>query len=58
MKMLRSVLVTAFSAIVAFGALAGLGVKSGGHETNGVYSVAVAGPGGEPVAVPADSVWD
>lgn len=58
MRMLRSVLVTAFSAVVAFGALAGLDAKSGEHEAGGVHSVAIAGPGGEPAAFPGDSVWD
>ncbi|MEV7072008.1 hypothetical protein ACIQJT_17775 [Streptomyces sp. NPDC091972] len=56
-RMLRSVLVAAFSAVVAFGALSGLsGAKSDARETGGVQSVVVADD--ELVAVPADSKWD
>jgi len=56
-RMLRSVLVAAFSAVVAFGALSGLsGAKSDAHETGGVQSVVVADD--ELVVGPADSKWD
>ena len=56
-RMLRSVLVAAFSAVVAFGALSGLsGAKSDAHETDGVHTVVVADD--DLVVVPADSKWD
>lgn len=56
-RMLRSVLVAAFSAVVAFGTLAGLsGAESGAHHVGGAQSsVAVVD---EPPAFPADSTWD
>jgi hypothetical protein len=58
-RMLRSVLAVAFSAVVAMGALSGLsGTKSDEHEAGGVHFLAVTGPKGEPAAVPADSTWD
>ncbi|MET7692770.1 hypothetical protein ABZT06_33200 [Streptomyces sp. NPDC005483] len=51
-------LVAAFSAVVAFGALSGLsGAKSDAHETGGVQSAVVAGDD-DVVMVPADSKWD
>jgi hypothetical protein len=59
MRMLRSVLVAAFSTVVAFGALAGLsGGTSGEHEAGVTHSVAVGVIGDKPVALPADTVWD
>ena len=58
-RMLRSVLVAAFSAVVAFGALSGLsGAKSDVHgvgATETAHSVVV---GDEAQAFPADTVWD
>ena len=56
-RMLRSVLVAAFSAVVAFGAVAGLsGVSSDAHGAGGVQYVADDVAGDE-VVVPADSSW-
>ncbi|MFF3380761.1 hypothetical protein ACFYXF_48440 [Streptomyces sp. NPDC002680] len=56
-RMLRSVLVAAFSAVVAFGALAGLsGVSSDAHSTGGVQYVADEVVG-DASAFPADSTW-
>lgn len=58
-KMLRSVLVAAFSAVVAFGALTSLsGVKSDAHNTGGVQSVAVETVDDVPPAIPLDTRWD
>lgn len=59
-RMLRSVLVAAFSAVVAFGALSGLaGTKSDARETGGAQSVVVADDDvTEVILVPADSKWD
>lgn len=58
-RMLRSVLVAAFSAVVAFGTLAGLsGVQGDAHEVDGEHSAAVATVDGAPSFVPADSKWD
>ncbi len=56
-RMLRSVLVAAFSAVVAFGTLAGLsGAESDAHHVGSAQSsVAVTN---EPLAFPADSTWD
>lgn len=56
-RMLRSVLVAAFSAVVAFGTLAGLsGAQSDAHRVGSAQSpVAVTD---EPLAFPADSTWD
>lgn len=58
--MLRSVLVAAFSAVVAFGTLSGLSVAKGDAHTGDVKSVAVASttPADEGAEVfPADSIW-
>ena len=58
-RMLRSVLVAAFSTVVAFGALAGLaGGTSGEHEAGGTHSTAVGITGEKPESLPADTVWD
>ncbi|SCD32288.1 hypothetical protein GA0115245_115513 [Streptomyces sp. di188] len=56
-RMLRSVLAAAFSAVVAFGVLAGLsGAGSDAHHvSNAVSSQAVDQ---ELLAFPADSTWD
>jgi hypothetical protein len=55
--MLRSVLVAAFSAVVAFGTLSGLsGTKSDARETGGAQSVVVADD--DLIVFPADSKWD
>lgn len=58
-RMLRSVLVAAFSAVVAFGALNGLVTAQGDERANGVESVEVsAAPVGEgTAAVTDDTVW-
>jgi len=57
-RMLRSVLVAAFSAVVAFGAVVGLsGVSSDTHKADGTQYVADEVVGDES-AVPADSRWD
>ncbi|RIH62150.1 hypothetical protein D3C59_03095 [Streptomyces sp. SHP22-7] len=59
MRMLRSVLVAAFSTVAAFGVLAGLsGGTSSEQEAGGTHSAAVAVVGEKPVALPADTVWD
>lgn len=57
-RMLRSVLVAAFSAVVAFGTLAGLsGAESDAHHVgNAAQSLVVVED--EPLAFPADSTWD
>jgi hypothetical protein len=58
-KMLRSVLVAAFSTVVAFGALAGLsGVKGDvqGAGASGITLSVVVDD--ETPAFPADTVWD
>lgn len=61
-RMLRSVLVAAFSTVVAFGTPAGLsGAKSGVHEVGGTEIVTVAAAAvvsDETPAVPADTSWD
>ncbi|MFG2680299.1 hypothetical protein [Streptomyces sp. NPDC048392] len=59
-KMLRSVLVVAVSAVVAFGALAGLsGAKGDAHgAVVGVEIAPAAAVGDEAVNLPADSKWD
>ncbi|GGQ30143.1 hypothetical protein GCM10010279_42880 [Streptomyces mutabilis] len=58
-RMLRSVLVAAFSAVVAFGALNGLVAAQGDERANGVESVEVTvTPAGEgTTAVTDDTVW-
>jgi hypothetical protein len=59
-RMLRSVLVAAFSAVVAFGTLSGLSGAKGDARAEVVQSVtastASAGDSGE-VAVPNDTSW-
>ncbi|WP_369035340.1 MULTISPECIES: hypothetical protein [Streptomyces] len=56
-RLLRSVLVAAFSAVVAFGALAGLsGVSSDARGADGVQYVA-DDIVGDASAFPADSSW-
>ncbi|MFD6188130.1 MULTISPECIES: hypothetical protein [unclassified Streptomyces] len=59
-KMLRSVLVVAVSAVVAFGVLAGLsGAESDAHgATVGVEIAHAVVVGDEAVSLPADSKWD
>jgi hypothetical protein len=58
-RMLRSVLVAAFSAVVAFGTLAGLsGAKSDAHKVGGVQSAAVATVDDTTPTFPDDSRWD
>jgi hypothetical protein len=58
-KMLRSVLVAAFSAVVAIGALTGLsGAKSDAFKTGGAHFVAAGAVGDETPAFPLDSTWD
>lgn len=59
-RMLRSVLVAAFSAVVAFGALNGLSHAKGDVRADSRWSVVAAT--GEPVddtivATPSDSIW-
>ncbi|WP_414495560.1 hypothetical protein [Streptomyces sp. CRN 30] len=59
--MLRSVLVAAFSAVAAFGTVAGLsGVQGNAHEVGSEQSVVVAGAvdGEQPSYTTADSKWD
>ncbi|AIV35160.1 hypothetical protein GTW46_30230 [Streptomyces sp. SID6013] len=55
-RMLRSVLVAAFSAVVAFGALNGLAGVQGDERASGVESVAVS-VGADTAAVTDDTVW-
>lgn len=58
-RMLRSVLVAAFSAVVALGALAGLsGAKSDVHGVGGAETAETVVVGDEAQAFPADTVWD
>ncbi|MFH8802252.1 hypothetical protein ACH4F6_22025 [Streptomyces sp. NPDC017936] len=58
-RMLRSVLVAAFSAVVAVGTLVGLSeAKSDAHETSGARAVTVAAAVEDTQAVPFDSRWD
>jgi len=57
--MLRSVLVAAFSAVVALGAVAGLsGAKSDVHGVGGTKTAQTVVAGDETQAFPADTVWD
>ena len=58
-RMLRSVLVAAFSAVVAFGALSGPAGAQSGVEGDTVWSSEAVGAGdGEDVVYrPADTVW-
>ncbi|UIX35704.1 hypothetical protein [Streptomyces sp. GQFP] len=57
-RMLRSVLVAAFSAVVAFGTVAGLsGVSSDAHKADGVQYVADEAVS-DATTTPADSKWD
>jgi hypothetical protein len=53
-KMLRSVLVTIFSAVVAFGALNGLSDAKGDARADTSWPVAA---GNADVAVPPDTSW-
>ncbi|MEU6337861.1 hypothetical protein ACPC27_01835 [Streptomyces cellulosae] len=56
-RMLRSVLVAAFSAVVAFGTLAGLSdAGSDAHHVGSALSSQSVDQ--EPLAFPADSTWD
>ncbi|MBT3152250.1 hypothetical protein HTV45_15385 [Streptomyces sp. CHD11] len=56
-RMLRSVLVAAFSAVVAFGTLAGLsGAESDAHHVGSNQTLVVVDDA--PLAFPADSTWD
>jgi hypothetical protein len=58
-RMLRSVLVAAFAAIVAFGSLSGLAGAKGGVQADSAWSVAA--PDGavsdSVIAAPDDSAW-
>ncbi|GGR55774.1 hypothetical protein GCM10010220_02020 [Streptomyces parvulus] len=56
-RMLRSVLVAAFSAVVAFGTLSGLSVAKGDARADSAWSVeaVAASPAGE--ALTDDSAW-
>ncbi|MFC9914772.1 hypothetical protein [Streptomyces sp. NPDC059862] len=60
--MLRSVLVAAFSAVVAFGTLSGLSSVKSDASADGVRSASavssVTSGGGDTTAFPADTVWD
>jgi hypothetical protein len=57
--MLRSVLAAALSAVVVFGALAGLsGAKSDVHGVGATEAVQTVVVGDEAQAFPADTVWD
>ncbi|CAL9513753.1 hypothetical protein ACFWQ6_25910 [Streptomyces coelicoflavus] len=59
-RMLRSVLVAAFSAVVAFGTLSGLSVEKGDARADSAWSLAAvtASPAGEEAAaVTDDSAW-
>ncbi len=59
-RMLRSVLVAAFSAVVAFGALNGLVTAQGDERANGVESVtevSAAASGEDAIATTNDTVW-
>ncbi|GLP66225.1 MULTISPECIES: hypothetical protein [unclassified Streptomyces] len=58
--MLRSVLVAAFSAVVAFGTLSGLSAAKGDAQAGDAGTVAVAStaPADESAQLfPADSIW-
>ncbi|WP_367321775.1 hypothetical protein [Streptomyces sp. HUAS ZL42] len=58
-RMLRSMLVAAVSAVVAFGTLAGLsGAKSDVHKVGGEQSVTVAADGDGTPVIPLDTRWD
>ncbi|MEU2289041.1 hypothetical protein ABZ614_45435 [Streptomyces sp. NPDC013178] len=58
-RMLRSVLVAAFSAVVAVGTLVGLSeAKSDVHKTSGDGVVTAAAVIEDTPAVPFDSRWD
>lgn len=58
-RMLRSVLVAAFSAVVALGAFAGLsGAKSDVHGVGATGTAQTVVAGDEVQAFPADTVWD
>jgi len=67
-RMLRSVLVAAFSAVVAFGSLSGLSVEKGDAQADTVWSLqgdtvwsspqtAVEAGNGDTPLVPDDTVW-
>jgi hypothetical protein len=59
-RMLRSVLVAAFSAVVAFGSLSGLSGAKGDVRADSVWSLVTATTGtgaGDVSANPQDSVW-
>ncbi|WP_426569075.1 hypothetical protein [Streptomyces canus] len=58
-RMLRSVLVAAFSAVVAVGTLVGLSeAKSDAHRTSGAQAVVAAAVIEDTPAVPYDTRWD
>lgn len=58
-RMLRSVLVAAFSAVVALGTLVGLsGAESDVHKVGGAQTVTAADGGDDTPAVPDDTSWD
>ncbi|CAL9523320.1 hypothetical protein SUDANB174_03864 [Streptomyces sp. enrichment culture] len=59
-RMLRSVLVAAFSAVVAFGALNGLGTAQGDERVGSVESVAevpAASVSANAEATTSDTIW-
>ncbi|MEU0004177.1 hypothetical protein ABZ079_07720 [Streptomyces sp. NPDC006314] len=58
--MLRSVLVAAFSAVVAFGTLNGLSTAKGDVQADSRWSVVAAADepvDADAVATPSDSIW-
>ncbi|GGW62695.1 hypothetical protein GCM10010503_45010 [Streptomyces lucensis JCM 4490] len=58
-RMLRSVLVAAFSAVAAFGMLAGLsGAQGDGHTSSGARATGTVAVGVETPVSMDDSVWD
>lgn len=58
-RMLRSVLVAAFSAVVAFGTLAGLsGMQGDGHKASGTRTTGTVAVGVKTPVSMDDSVWD
>lgn len=58
-RLLRSVLVTAFSTVVAFGALAGLsGAKGEVHRASGTQAAGTVLAASASPDMPSDSVWD
>lgn len=56
-RMLRSVLVAAFSAVVAFGTLSGLSAAKSDAATD-VRPASAVSDDGNALAFPADTTWD